>query len=234
MPERKQGVCKIEAFRNSSSRSGPPKVEPKESLLLFRFGLVYNEDKDDTYLRPGQHVCGVGKRSAKVAIAMCSWYYSRCEARTFYNTKISNSRAPFVFVAWERRATSQRNPPTFEGQQSADGAIDGGVKQDFCPAGNQGRPPKRTHNLSHVELPRQTYEERIAERLLRPCSIRRPSQNSQFPIVKHRPATGTLPSRRPRPLQERYRRQRDQNILPSLAGHHDPFAADNALFGTHL
>lgn len=49
MPERKQSVT-IEASSHFSSRVGPPKVGPKESLLPFRLGLKHNEAKDDAYL----------------------------------------------------------------------------------------------------------------------------------------------------------------------------------------
>lgn len=53
------------------------------------------------------------------------------------------------------------DPPAFEGQQSADGAVDGGVKQDFCPTRDKGCPSERAHHLPNVELPgREGAEER--------------------------------------------------------------------------
>ena len=45
------------------------------------------------------------------------------------------------------------NPPAFEGQQGADGAVDGGVKQNFSSSRDEGRTAKRADDLSHVELP---------------------------------------------------------------------------------
>lgn len=50
------------------------------------------------------------------------------------------------------KAVLPTNPPAFEGQQSADGAVDGGVKQDFCPTRNKGCPSERAHDLPNVEL----------------------------------------------------------------------------------